>query len=62
MANSGVRGVAATVIGWVLAIVVLWFLLGAIFATIRIVIRLAAIVIVIGGLLWIYFKLKGGDD
>jgi len=61
MPESGTRSVAATAVGWLVAIVVLWFLFGAIFATIRVVIRFAGIVIVIGGLLWLYFKLKNDD-
>jgi hypothetical protein len=62
MSDSGPRNVAASVVGWMIVVVILWFFFGSIFATIRFVIRIAAIVLVIAVLLWIYFKLKGDDD
>ena len=62
MSESGPRSVAASVVGWIIVGVILWFLFGSVFATIRFVGRMAAIVIVIAVLLWIYFKLKGDDD
>ena len=62
MSDSGPRNVAASVVGWVIVVVILWFFFGSIFATIRFVIRIAAIVLVIAVLLWIYFKLKGDDE
>ncbi len=62
MATSGIRGAAATIVGWAIALIVLFLLFGAVFATIRILFRLAVFVVVIGVLLWVYFKLRGGDD
>ncbi len=62
MATSGIRGAAATIVGWAIALIVLFLLFGAVFATIRILFRLAVFVVVIGVLLWVYFKLRGDDD
>ena len=62
MADSGPRSIAATAVGWLILGIVLWVFFGSIFATIRFLFRTIAIVVVILGLLWVYFRLKAGGD
>ena len=56
------RSISATIIGWVLAALVVWlalrFLLGALGSLVRGVILIVMIV----GLLWAYLTLKSPDD
>ena len=55
-----VRGLAATVVGWVLAAIVVYLLFGFVAGTIRILVRFALIVALVVGLAWLYLRLR--DD
>jgi hypothetical protein len=56
------RSFLATIIGWVLAAIVLWFALRFIVGTVGFVIRGVVLIVVIVGLLWAYLALKAPDD
>lgn len=62
MANSGgVRGFGATVVGWLIVAVIVYFFFGNLIGTIRWVFRFGLVVLLIGALLTAYFKLRDGD-
>ncbi len=61
MSSSGGRSILATVVGWLIVIVVVWFLFGGIFGAIRFIIRMVVFLFVIGALLTVYFRLRDGD-
>jgi hypothetical protein len=61
MSSSGGRSILATVIGWLIVVVVVWFLFGGIFGAIRFIIRMMVFLFVVGALLTIYFRLRDGD-
>ena len=52
------RSLLATVIGWVLAAVVAFWLLGALIGTLRFVLRAVVTMLVLGALLTLYLRLK----
>jgi hypothetical protein len=56
------RSFLATIVGWVLTAVVVWFLLRFILGTVGFVVRGLVVVVVIVGLLWAYLALKAPDD
>ena len=56
------RSLLASVIGWLIVAIVVYFLFGWIVGTVRVLLRFLLIVAVIGGLLWAYFRLRAGDD
>ena len=61
MSSSGGRSLLATIVGWLIVIVVVWFLFGGIFGAIRFIIRMVVFLFVIGALLTVYFRLRDGD-
>lgn len=61
MSSSGGRSILATIVGWLIVIVVVWFLFGGIFGAIRFIIRMVVFLFVIGALLTVYFRLRDGD-
>ena len=62
MAERSARGVATSVVGWLIVIVIAWLLLGSVLGTVRFLLRVGGIVVVIVVLLWIWFRLKAGSD
>jgi hypothetical protein len=56
------RSFLATVVGWVLAAIVIWFALRFIVGTVGFVVRGVVLVVVIVGLLWAYLALKAPND
>ena len=56
------RSFLATIIGWVLAAIVIWFALRFILGTVGFVLRGIALILVIVGLLWAYLALKTPDE
>lgn len=56
------RSLLASVIGWLIVAIVVYFLFGWIVGTVRVLLRFALVVAVIGGLLWAYFRLRAGGD
>lgn len=56
------RSLLASVIGWLIVAIVVYFLFGWIVGTVRVLLRFVLIVAVVVGLLWVYFRLRAGDD
>lgn len=61
MAGSGGRSLLASVIGWILVALVAWFLFGWLLGTLRFILRIVVILVILGVLANIYFRLKGDD-
>lgn len=61
MAGSGGRSLLASVVGWILVVIVVWFLFGWLLGTLRFILRIVVILVVIGALANIYFRLKGDE-
>jgi hypothetical protein len=61
MPESGPRSLLASVVGWLIVAVIVYFFFGWIVGSVRVVLRMAGIVLVIGVLLFLYFKLRGDD-
>lgn len=59
MAETGVRSVAASIVGWIIVAIVVWFFFGWIFGALFFLVRLALLAFVVLALLWVYFRLKG---
>ena len=62
MAGSRARSVAASVVGWIVVALILYFVFGWVISTIRWLLRIVLVLVVIGALLALYFKLRGDDD
>lgn len=60
--RSSSRSVAATVVGWVLVIVIGWILLRFVLGTIFWILRGAILIAVVVGLLLLWLTLKAPDD
>lgn len=55
------RSLLASIVGWLLVAVVVFLAFGLIVGTIRFLVRIAVVVVVVGGLAWLYFRLKDPD-
>lgn len=60
MANSSGRSLLATLVGWIVVALIAWFLFGWVLGALRFIVRFIVILVVIGALASLYFKLK--DD
>lgn len=58
MATTPGRSMLATVIGWMLVVLVVWFLFGWVVGAIRAIVRFAAVLVVIGVLAALWFRLR----
>jgi hypothetical protein len=56
------RSVLATIIGWVLTAIVVWFVLRFILGTVGFLVRGVVLIVVVVGLLWAYLWLKAPND
>jgi hypothetical protein len=56
------RSFLATIVGWVLAAIVVWFALRFVLGAVGFVVRGVVLIVVIVGLLWAYLALKAPDD
>lgn len=56
------RGALATVVGWVIVALVVYWLLGFVVGTIRFLIRFIVWAIIIGAMVVLYLNLKSPDD
>jgi hypothetical protein len=61
MAGSRVRSRAASVVGWIVVAVILYLAFGFVIGTIRWILRFVIVIVMIGALLVLYFKLRGDD-
>jgi hypothetical protein len=56
------RSFLATVVGYLVAAIIIWFLFGWLVGTILWILRTVLIIVVIVGLIALYLKLKGPKD
>ena len=61
MPESRPRSLLASVIGWLIVGVVVYFFFGWIFGAVWVALRFVMILVVIGALLALYFKVRGDD-
>lgn len=61
MATSSGRSLLATIVGWIVVALIVWFLFGWILGTLRFILRIIVILVVIGALASLYFRLRGDD-
>ncbi len=61
MASSSGRSVLATIVGWIIVALIVWFFFGWILGTLRFLLRIIVILVVIGALASLYFRLRGDD-
>ena len=59
MADTGARSILASIVGWVIVAIIVYVFFGWILATIGFLIRMVLLVVVIGLLLSLYFRLRG---
>ncbi len=60
--ESSARSVAASVVGWLIVLIVLWLVGGAILGALWWLVRMVLVLAVIGGLIWLYFRLRAAPD
>ena len=56
------RSTLATIIGWIIVALVVYWLLGAIIGTIRFLVRFTVWLVIVGALIVLYLNLKAPDD
>ncbi len=56
------RNTLATIIGWIVVAIVVFWLLGAIVGTIRFLVRFGIWLVILVALIVVYLKLKAPDD
>ena len=61
MAESRPRSLLASVIGWLIVALIVYFFFGWIFGAVRVLLRFVLILVAIGALLWLYFKVRGDE-
>ncbi|MGB3734941.1 MAG: hypothetical protein WA964_08300 [Ilumatobacter sp.] len=61
MASSSGRSVLATIVGWIIVALIVWFFFGWILGTLRFLLRIIVVLVVIGALASLYFRLRGDD-
>jgi len=59
MANGDPRSWLASAVGWLLAALIVYVFFGWIIGTMAWILRWAFVLFVVGGLFWLYFRLKG---
>ncbi len=62
MSNSGGRNFLASVIGWLIVVIIVWVFFGSIFGAIRFLVRAIVFLMVVGALLSLYFRLRRGGS
>ena len=55
------RGAGATIVGWLIVAVIVYFFFGFLIGTLRAIVRFGLVIIVIGVLATLYFKLRDDD-
>ena len=61
MATTTGRSLLATIVGWLLVVLVVWFLFGWIVGAVRVLVRFASVLVVLGVLAVIWFRLRADD-
>jgi len=49
----------ASIVGWVIVGLIVFLVFGGIVGTLVWLVRMAFVLLVLGGLVWVYFRLKG---
>ena len=62
MALPDLRSAAASVVGWLIVVLVELLLLVALGAVIGFALRSVVVLLLVGGLIWLWFRLKAGPD
>jgi hypothetical protein len=62
MAASKPKSLLASIIGWVIVALIVYWLLGIVVGTIRFLVRFLVWVVLLGLLIVAYFKLQSDDD
>ena len=61
MSSSAGRSILASVVGWMIVAFIVWVFFGSILGAIGFIIRMVLLLIVVGALLTVYFRLRDGD-
>jgi len=61
MSTTRGRSLLATIVGWLLVVLVVWFLFGWIIGAVRALVRFASVLVVLGVLAVIWFRLRADD-
>lgn len=61
MSTTSPKSILASIIGWVIVALVVFWLLGVVIGTIRFLVRLIVWIVLLGLLLTAYFKLRQPD-
>jgi hypothetical protein len=56
------RSLAASAVGWLIAAIIAFWLVRAVFGTLFWFLRSVIWIAVLAGLVWLYFRLRGGGD
>jgi hypothetical protein len=56
------RSLGASAIGWLIVAIVVFWLVRAAFGTVFWFLRSVIWVVILGGLVWLYFRLRSSDD
>ncbi len=56
--RTGARSVLATVIGWIIVALIVYWLFHFLLGTILWVLRAVLAIVIVGGLFWVYLRLK----
>ena len=56
------RSLAASAVGWIIAALVAFWLVRAVFGTVFWFVRSAIWIVVLAGLVWLYFRLRSSSD
>ncbi len=59
--STSPKSALASIVGWVIVAIVVFWLLGAVIGTIRFLVRIVVWLIVLGGLAALYVKLRDSD-
>ena len=56
------RSLAASAIGWIIVVIIAFWLVRLAFGTVFWFVRSVIWIVVLAGLVWLYFRLRGGGD
>lgn len=59
MEDGAPRSVLASIVGWVIVGLIVFVFFGWIVGTVVWLARMAVVLLLLGGLVWLYFRLKG---
>lgn len=59
MDGGAPRSILASIVGWVIVGLIVFLVFGGIVGTLVWLVRMAFVLLVLGGLVWVYFRLKG---